>query len=96
MASKIFMSRSALALRASSNKSVQRAAIGAARQISVTSYTDGQRTESELPISERPVFEDVPKDIDRVAQPFNHEIAAKLNPTMRGFSLEGKVAVVTG
>ena len=37
-----------------------------------------------------------PKDVGRAAEPFDGALTSKMTPTMRSFTLEGKVAVVTG
>ena len=36
------------------------------------------------------------KDDGRNAVPFNRDLLAEMTPTMRSFTLDGKVAVVTG
>ena len=43
-----------------------------------------------------PIVESQAVDESRKAQAFDRSILSKLNPTMRSFTLDGKVAVVTG
>ncbi len=70
--------------------------------IPVTAYTkesqksreDAQRTTLHVDRDQQVPVE--VKNVSRKAVPFDRTILSKLTPTMRSFTLEGKVAVVTG
>lgn len=67
--------------------------------VPVVSYHEGQRTEETLNVpkssSTGPVSSPV-KDAQKVAIPLNPNVYAQLSPTLAKFTLQGKVAVVTG
>lgn len=70
-----------------------------AHEVPVTNYSAGERTTFELPV--QPVQESQPvtppgTDTKKVAFGLNSEIIKQLTPTMKKFTLEGKVAVITG
>jgi len=66
------------------------------RQVPVTSWKDGARSQETLQVSETaPVTPEV-GDAEIKAIPLNPEIIPQLTPTMAKFCLPGKVAVVTG
>ena len=72
------------------------------RDVSLASYTeesqkttkDAQRTT--LHVNENQQASPEPKDVSRKTVPFDRSLLSKLTPTMRSFTLDGKVAVVTG
>lgn len=68
------------------------------KHINVVGYKGGQRTEEDLPVSERSNEPVAPpgQDIQAVATPLNLDILPQLTPTLRKFTLPGRVAVVTG
>ena len=73
-------------------------------EVSVASYTKPETSgpnaaeRTTLIVDEsRPSSKPVPGgDVDRKAVAFDHSIVGKMTPTMRRFTLDGKVAVVTG
>jgi len=69
-----------------------------ASHIEVTNYTaDGKKSNIKMEVKEDagPVSSGV-ADIEHKATPITSEIMAQLNPTMKKFTLGGKIAVVTG
>jgi len=70
----------------------------AASHIEVTDYTaDGKKSNHKMEVKEDsgPVSSGV-ADIEHKATPLTPELIGKLNPTMKKFTLDGKIAVVTG
>ncbi|KAK5125050.1 hypothetical protein LTR85_001241 [Meristemomyces frigidus] len=66
--------------------------------VPVVSYHEGQRTEETLNVPKTgtgPVQSPV-KDVQKVAIPLNPNVYSQLTPTLAKFTLQGKVAVVTG
>ncbi|KAL1306081.1 hypothetical protein AAFC00_004201 [Neodothiora populina] len=67
------------------------------KHINVVGYKGGQRTEEDLPVSAKDEPVAPPgQDAQAVATPLNLDILPQLTPTLRKFTLPGKVAVVTG
>ena len=69
-----------------------------ASHIEVTDYSaDGKKSNHKMEVKEDagPVSSGV-ADIEHKATPLTPELIAQLNPTMKKFTLDGKVAVVTG
>jgi len=69
-----------------------------ASHIEVTNYTaDGKKSNIKMEVKDDagPVSSGV-ADIEHKATPLTPELIGKLNPTMKKFTLEGKIAVVTG
>lgn len=58
---------------------------------------DGKTSRTTLHVDRsHPVVESRTSDEGREAQPFDKGVLSRLTPTMRSFSLDGKIAVVTG
>lgn len=78
---------------------------GSKTTIPVTSYTeeshrlggkkDGHRTTLHI-VDQKPKSPPTVENVSRKAVPFDRSVLDKLTPTMRSFTLDGKVAVVTG
>ncbi|KAL6714533.1 hypothetical protein ACLMJK_007958 [Lecanora helva] len=71
------------------------------KEVPVTTYTKAKNPGSEHTLlavdhSKKPPRAVSNENDDREAQAFNGSIVSKMTPTMRSFTLEGKVAVVTG
>lgn len=69
-----------------------------AKKIHVVSYTDGQRVTEQIdnkPAATGPVNPEG-EDVEHKAQTLDAETLERLTPTMKKFTLTGKVAVVTG
>jgi len=70
-----------------------------AQEVPVISYHAGERTESEVhvhPVQESEPVTPAGADTKKVAFGLNSDIIKQLTPTMKKFTLEGKVAVITG
>ena len=67
-----------------------------ATQINVTSFVDGQRATEQIQVSKPVVVTPAGADIQHAASALKPELTAQLTPTMKKFTLHGKVAVVTG
>lgn len=70
-----------------------------AQEVPVISYHAGERTESEIPVHPVPESDPVSPpgaDQKKIAFGLNSDIIKQLTPTMKKFTLEGKVAVITG
>lgn len=58
---------------------------------------DGKAKKATLDVDRsRPVAEPQAVIENRKAQPFDRNVLSRLNPTLRSFTLDGKVSVVTG
>lgn len=66
-----------------------------AKNVPVISYHDGERSESEIMVHDQPM---APPGIDvqNLAIALKPEVIRQLTPTMMKFTLQGKIAVVTG
>jgi len=70
-----------------------------AQEVPVISYSAGNRTQSEIhvhPVPESDPVSPPGADTKKVAFGLNSDIIKQLTPTMKKFTLEGKVAVITG
>jgi len=65
-----------------------------ATEVPVISYVDGQRSEEQIQVS-KPVTPSG-ADVQHAASALKQSLTAQLTPTMKKFTLHGKVAVVTG
>lgn len=68
-----------------------------ARDISVIHYKDGERTQEEV----KQTKDDGPVQTDgvdekNIAEPLTQKVIDTLTPTMKRFTLAGKIAVITG
>ena len=66
------------------------------KKFPVISYHDGERTQSEITVHEPRAASSVAVDVRREALALLPETLSKLTPTMKKFTLAGKIAVVTG
>ncbi len=66
-----------------------------AKNVPVVSYHDGERVESEITVHDQPV-EPPGTDVQNLAIALKPEVIRQLTPTMKKFTLEGKIAVITG
>ena len=66
-------------------------------QINVTHYNQGRRTEENLKVDHNAGPVSPPgQDIEAKAIPLKNSVLESLTPTLRRFTLPGKVAMVTG
>ena len=66
-------------------------------ETSGTNDDAAERTTTLIVDQSQPLPQPVPGgDVDRKAVAFDHSIVGKMTPTMKRFTLDGKVAVVTG
>lgn len=66
------------------------------RHVPVTSYTQGSRSQEKVPVAEDVVVNPEGADDVKAAIPLNAKVMDQLTPTMKNFTLFGKVAIVTG
>ncbi|KAK5135824.1 hypothetical protein LTR08_004651 [Meristemomyces frigidus] len=68
-----------------------------ADKITIVSYQDGERVKEVVPVVASAAEPDAPAaDAQKAAIAMHPDVFAQLSPTMAGFALQGKVAVVTG
>lgn len=65
-----------------------------ATQVPVITYNDGQRSVEQITVSQ-PVTP-TGADVQHAASALKRELTSQMTPTMKKFTLHGKVAVVTG
>lgn len=65
-------------------------------KVPVVTYRDGVRTELTVPVPNASVVTPPGGDVRKVAYPLEPAMREKLPPTLKRFTLTGRVAVVTG
>ena len=64
--------------------------------IEVVSYGQSNRRQETLTVDKSTIVKAPPSDVSRPAMKYNQEDTAGLTPTLKNFTLENKVAVITG
>ena len=68
------------------------------KEVPVTTFSETDKSKTTLKVNIKGGSSEYgqPKELNRKAERFDHRLIARLTPTMRNFTLEGKVALVTG
>lgn len=65
------------------------------KHVHVTGYKDGERTQEDITVKNEPVSPPG-EDVQAKATPLDLNVIPQLTPTLKKFTLPGRIAVITG